>query len=656
MFKKYKQLMQHNFSLGNALFGETMWPYIYYRTRFFFINSFVKIILHVTELYFIFIFFAPSLFHRLIIFRTISYILYGIWWGALEVLREYGRQMKRMRKVDELQLEVKYWLWLTLILLLLIDIAAILLFWPNWMSSKYSFSGAFHFYLIAILVQINLTMIVAVYHSGIYGLSRVYRPLFSLVGPGVLSFCIMVGGWFVIGIYALPLAFIIGSFLGVFLSLYYTLRMFTMLGIKTKAKTSWRSFKFFLRRVLSIELVLAGLSSMLLTASGPLIILLALFLRVQDWDYLTFLYLYLIIPILQLNVEWVFLFYFDLKRLSKKSFSLMLKRYHRYVFGFSIIISLFAWILSGLACLLYVGHWWIVVWVLLPWYLLRSFLAYLQINAFVRRLYIDIIVSGLFVVLSFFPFLDSNINILYSLLSLFIAFLVALIWLKKRRFSIVRRGIHVNEIHPYFLWLNAVRPWRKPILFYHIKLAANASYRQTLAIIKNINSLSKSPIWFTLKDEHTLLAYQSLSHRGNLKRETADDHILLGSAGLVENFNIQPMSGKTIKDNLVKEILTTQTKVTHDQIIDKFKHDFPNAKIFYLNNKKNHLSPDISPQVLSGLQAYVERPYWINKRGKFSVSALLEKGVATTLFIIDLKSEDINKVQAWLNGLFAENH
>ncbi len=234
-----KKITQHSYSLAHALFGLSMWPYIWYRTRLFFINSFLKIVLHIAEFYFIFLFFSPSLFHRLIIFRSITFILYGAWWGALEMLREYGRGAKQCRQLHTVKTEVIYWLFLTLALLFIIDVVTAFLLHPSLKHQQANDMISFYFYLFAILVQINLAFLANVLHSGIYGISRVYRPLFSLVLPSAASFFIMFGGWFMIGIYALPCAFIVSAFLGLYFSFHYTLSMYKMLTLNQQSHCNW---------------------------------------------------------------------------------------------------------------------------------------------------------------------------------------------------------------------------------------------------------------------------------------------------------------------------------------------------------------------------------------------------------------------------------
>ncbi len=388
-----------------------------------------------------------------------------------------------------------------------------------------------------------------------------------------------------------------------------------------------------------------------MTATGPLIIIFTLFFRLQDWDYLTFLYLYMIIPILQLNVEWIFLFYFDLKRLLYKPYFLLLQRYHHYVYGFAILITLFAWILSGLACLFYVGHWWISVWVLLPWFGLRSFLSYLQIRAFVKRLYVDVIISGMVVVLSLVPFLNPRMSFVYSLLGIFIAFCVGLIWLRRRRFYSHQPVLTTHIIQPYFFWLHRAHTRKKSLVFCQIELAYGVRYSQVITIIQNINQASKKPFLFTLVNQHCLLGYQILRASSQIDNTLA----IVAGAGLTEKVVMKMANIKSLNQDIMT-ITGVAEPISMKEVAAKFKQLFPEAIVCFLIEKKYLLPDDLSSQVLTGLRNFLERPWSVNPYGKLSVSALLEEGVATALFIIDLKKAEVDKVRSWLEWLMPINN
>lgn len=650
----HKLRNQYSYSLVHALFNKSMWPYICYRARLFFINSLLKIILHIAEFYFIYLFFSPSLFHRLIIFRSITLILYGGWWGSLELLREHGRQAKQNRQLNTIVLEVKYWLLLTGFLLILINISTLICIHPVWSHHQSSDMVSFYVYLVAILIQLNLAFLVNVIHSGVYGVSRVYRPLISLLLPNVLSFIMMVSGWFIIGIYALPCAFILGAFLSVYFSLYYTMNMYKILNLSPELKLTWKGFKLFLQRVLNKEFLLAGLAGLFMTATGPFVIVIALFFGLQSWDYLTFLYIYMIIPILQLNIEWVFLFYFDLKKLLHRPYYLLLQRYQHYVYGFALITAVIAWLLAGLACLFYVGHWWITVWVLLPWLVFRSLLSYFQICAFVKRLYADVILSGLVVIISLIPFLKSSINIIDSFIGVFIALLIALIWLQHRRFSGHQSKLATDVLQPYFFWLYRIRSQPSDLTVYQIHLVNHIRYSQIITLINTINRFPQHDFLFTLANQQTLLGFQAqpLSEYQANKMQ-----VIIAGAGLVEQVELVSVQKQNFKYHLMNMLHLSTESVTKMQVTSEFKRLFPKAIIYSLTSQQYDSIPaELCGLLLSGLRNFFERPWHVNRYGKVSVSALLEDGVATVLFIIDMKTTDLTQLQSWLNWLIPINN
>jgi len=649
-FEKHQTALAQPFSLGNGLLSTTMWPYIWYRSRYFFVNNFLKVLLHITELYFIFIFFSAMSFHHLIIFRATTFVIYGAWWGVTEILREAGRHAVREKQTGNLSNLIVHWTWLTLCIALTIDLITLIIFWPNWFTWSQPNSLAFHVYIIAMLFQINLSLLVNTIHSGIYGISRVYRPLWSLLAPNCVSFIVMIAGWFVIDIYALPLAFLVGSTMTMLLSLRYTFSMFTLFNIKLDVTFHWPTFRATLKNIASLESLLAGLSGILITTSSSLFIIIALIFRIENWDYFSFLFLYMILPILQLNVEWAYLFYFDLKKLSRKAYTHFVKRLHHYAHFFSLFISLFAWVLAIIAALIYGGHPWKMLWVLLPWFFIRSFLAYLQMNAFVRRLYADTIISGLIATASLIPFLDNQLPMLYSILFLLIAFVVAIVWLSRRRIATHQRGIHCNCIQPYFLWLNSVLEEKQTMALYRIKLANQTSSTHVLDIIKSLNRIHHQPIWFTLQTPSMLIAIHHAKQPIDLLKHS---DILIQGAGLIK----QVASDLITPDQIKKALTLTPSHHTlnREQVLREFKHRFPHSIAIPIPHHSDQFSAQQHGHFFRGIHSYIEKQ-WLLTHHKPYVSAWLNHGVIEMIFVIDENDANTKAAREWQKDLLIINN
>src|SRR3990167_7149101 len=71
-----------------AILGSEPNAYIYYRLRYFLLNTVLVFAIHALEFLLIFDFFDPAHASVLFLLRSLSLLIQSGWWGVLETLRE----------------------------------------------------------------------------------------------------------------------------------------------------------------------------------------------------------------------------------------------------------------------------------------------------------------------------------------------------------------------------------------------------------------------------------------------------------------------------------------------------------------------------------------------------------------------------------------
>ncbi len=378
-------------ALEDALLGGRFAGYAFYRLRYFAARTAVGTLLHAARILLaLHVFRAGSAFAAILVLEALTSLVSGFWWGVLEVLRARVRRFFRSGRGRESSREIGRWLTRTVRLA-----AAALLVAGIWAIVTVVRGGSFvavDFFLVSIFVRLALDIVSRGYHSGVYAVRRVYRPLWTILGVQSLGFGLVLGLWPLLGAWALPAASIVSSLAGTALTLAYSARAYRHIGISPwprRSQPGLRSSRGRDRR----EGLAAGIAYALMRMDGVILIALAASSR-SGRSPLSALFL-VAAPLVRAGLEWVQLFYFDLKRLDFAVLDRLRASFSRRLLALAIPLGLAA----GAAALLVgtvsirgsVGTAWPVF---LLFFTARSELAALQMRAFSGRAYGRTIAGG----------------------------------------------------------------------------------------------------------------------------------------------------------------------------------------------------------------------------------------------------------------------
>ena len=388
--------------LEDALIGGRFLPYAAYRLRYFALRTLLAAALHAVKIILAFRFFSPQAFVAVLIVQSAATLVSGFWWGSLETLRERVREeyrAGRRRGVDGL---IGRWLSISLLLGVAVFIAAVL-----FLPARVLFSGrglsAADLFLASILLRLALDFPTRAYHSGVYAVRRVYRPLLSVIAAELLSFATLLGLWPLIRLWSLPLASVVSSLVSAGLVIVYSGRAYRRLDL-----SPWRKVHFFRRRgrLLSPgfgsgEWLTAGASYAVMRLDALLVLVLALASvpRIRSVPTLIFV----AGPLVRAGFDWIQLFYFDLKRLDRPVLRKWGEGFERRLSIMAVPLALFLWIPASFAAWAYYGpRQWTFFAAFGLFFAGRGWLAAAQMRAYARGAYGWLFASGIVILAGHF--------------------------------------------------------------------------------------------------------------------------------------------------------------------------------------------------------------------------------------------------------------
>lgn len=376
-------------SLYQAALTHNIYPYIFYRLRFFSFNTLLLSLCWVIEYYFLFFYMGLNNAIHIAGLRFITITIYSAWWSVTEILRTRIRHYHQQKNKVLIGKEITNWLTLGYCFasIVLLGLGFFIAYTTNQTT-------VLKVYTILILFHISTSLITNVIRSGLYALKRINRPFLSLSTARLLGLGSILITYHWLNHYALACAYFIETLLGVGLSLYYMLRMNRIMNILPSKFITLTQFHHFLtslyhRQTLIIFIVGLGLSSQIL-----------LFYYVF-W-HLHLLYSYSLLTItfiisLQFNqlFNWPNLFYFDFKRLENLKLAKVKKLLTDGLYRSSLVIASGLWLLSTLLVELFFAKWMGIVLFLFPIYLMQSYYGLKCMELFCTFRYWDIIVSAI---------------------------------------------------------------------------------------------------------------------------------------------------------------------------------------------------------------------------------------------------------------------
>ncbi len=377
--------------LEDTLLSGRFGAYAYYRLRYFFGRTLVAASLHFIEFLFLSFIFADLELISALLVRTATTFAISYWWGGLEVMRQRIRELRgeqRIYRVPDVVAD-----WIVTALLCATAVVALTSAWVLLDASRVGHTFTlFHAYVLANGVRLACTLLTRTFHSGVYALRRIYRPLWSIVGIDLSAFVGAMLLWPILGPWSFPALLVAATASSSALTVVFTTRSYRLMGLyPTELTVNYRSA---LLRPLSFQFALAGLSYALMKLDA--VVLLALYYGAYQGDSELFLVFYLISPFIRASSDWAQLFYFDLKRLDLDMLTRFRRKFERFVGHLAPVVGLLFWSLASLTATVLVqrnlGS--AVYLALAAFFLVRSRLAFYQIRAFAQRQYLQLFLAG----------------------------------------------------------------------------------------------------------------------------------------------------------------------------------------------------------------------------------------------------------------------
>ena len=206
--------------LESALLTNRFGRYFLHRLRFFLLRAVGGSLIRALKVVLIFSLFPREQFLVIIVAQVGATITADLWWGALEQMRSRIRFLQRSGSGHLVPREVGRWLRLALRLTALgLGVAVV------WVVVRASAAGGLSVadaVVAAMVASAAIEVTVRAYHSGVYALRRVYRPLPSLLAADVASLVLLVGLWPFVALGAFPMAEIGAGLLAAAISIRYT--------------------------------------------------------------------------------------------------------------------------------------------------------------------------------------------------------------------------------------------------------------------------------------------------------------------------------------------------------------------------------------------------------------------------------------------------
>ncbi len=638
---KQKKRENARVTLDEALFNQRFSRYAFFRLRYFSLNYFLELMIHIVEFFFLIMTFPKQLVVLFIFMRVLSLLINGYWWGALEALRARVRICFSLNKIVKLQKEIGCWILLSCVLagfILMLGIIGVVL------ACYYLESNILTLALIYILsiTLISITQIILrTYHSGIFALQRVYRPLWTILMPNIINILLVSILWLPLGIHSLPLALLVSAIANCLITIKFTRFAYRNNNIQimfSKNKFLWLRF---LKSLLDWEGFLAGVAFLFIKLDALFILL---FLSLVG-EYQILLTVYLINPIIRFGYDWTRIFYYDYKKIGAGAFLSIQHHFDRHLFKLALIMGLICYGLSVITLLLFsnltLGFWALSI---LPLFILHATLGLLQLRAYSNHRYLDVMVSSVIMLLGvlYLALMSTTLNI--ALIIMLLSFILANAYLLKSHLKIVKTGDYFYQSEPFFLWLNALKKIKSDLILAKIKLDFHHTKTNRIFVDSLLSNrlgkygkvcLCDNEIYFYCDKKKDLI---------NIAWLTLN---LPGLAYHYETFNIVAPGAVVLKNAITNHFFThlliSSKTISQEDLFAYYEKHFKDGMIIKI--KDNIALPKFDFPVLSTIKSGL-RSLKLYNTYKPQFSSLCANGQIQYLFLIDAFTES-HKIKTW---------
>lgn len=378
--------------LEEALLGDRLWAYTRYRLRYFFLKFLVETAVHTATVLLLFFDLGLNRFLPVVVAFAVTSLGSSFWWGALEALRNQVRDLHRSGKPHVIPRVIGGWLAFAGLLGGLVAVAAA--GWAVWHGLRGTL-GAPEAFVSVLLLRLAADLPVRAYHSGIYALRRIYKPLPVVIGSELLELVLLLTLYPLIGLWSLVISSLVLSAVLTCVTAVYTGRVYAFVGHDPLAEMRLRRIAASVRGR-AREMLGAGAANAIISVDA-LVVLALLSTAGEGSD--TLIVLFLAAPSIRAGADWARLFYFDLKRLELTLFSNLRARFERHTWLLAWLLGAAFWLAASLIALAVYRPDGMTA-VAVPWaallvfFLARAHLARVQVQAFAEAAYAPALISG----------------------------------------------------------------------------------------------------------------------------------------------------------------------------------------------------------------------------------------------------------------------
>ncbi|MEM7123600.1 MAG: hypothetical protein AAF563_20160 [Pseudomonadota bacterium] len=507
-------------TLYPCLLRNRLLPYFIFRLRYLFTLRVISFAVHVAE-FLVLLSYAPKLAVIIVVvLRAGSPLVRGAWWGAMEVLREKLRDLSGHRHKTEAEQAIANWLVLSVILAALVMLAG--LAWLTWSLSQASASDhVVDIYIVLIVAELALRIPVLTLHSGIYATRRVYRPLISILLPTLLQAAIIAALFGPLKEGSLIVAIIAGSGFSLVISYIYIKRMYEIVDLRPTLQQGLRHFGRFLAGLPVATLMWSTAAGFLIRIDSLLVLILVglediagntidLTAGHPEWNTPDLaVLLYIILPAIRGSYEWSILFYFDLVRLRRAIALHNLAHVFmaKLVFA-AAIVGLFFWLLAAIVFVLGFQDIPIAFLVaMLPFFLVRSWLAVYQVRAYADHRYATVCISMIVILAGVVLIGTGELADIGSFAELKICFLISLIVLIIAQLWYDRREIKLAPLLSLGDWCKRLTHEPGEVTAGTLEIARSASDRDRLKLRDMLTESLEDSGHGAWRDKHCLVYF-----------------------------------------------------------------------------------------------------------------------------------------------------
>lgn len=375
--------------LEQALLGGRFWRYALYRLRYFLAWHCLSAAVHAATVLLLYRAFPHSFSLIFVAYAAVN-VGESFWWGALEAMRGRIRVLYRQGKPYLVSGEIGRWLSLAVqaAMATVIAIAG----WAAWLLVSPGNLTPAKAYVAVILLSFAAQLPTRCYHSGIYALRRVRRPVQAMIALELVNLGMILSMRPLLGSWGFPVAALVSIVAVTCVTWFYTRKSYHLLRLAPEKYLDLRTVQL-PRRGQRSELMIAGTSFALMSLDALLVLI--LFGTRSRGGSSLFLLFFVISPAVRAGFDWARLLYFDLKRLEIRLFRNLRRRFRFATHQLALMLGLFFWGAASVMGTVVLGHGLgLLYWLLLPFFVFRSLLAMAQMDAFAEGSYGALLANG----------------------------------------------------------------------------------------------------------------------------------------------------------------------------------------------------------------------------------------------------------------------